>query len=64
MKLLLILVPFVTAAIGLLNALLNLKINSSKSRKPMPMSETSLGLIAIAVVCLIVIAAICYLVKK
>ncbi|TFF33469.1 hypothetical protein [Mucilaginibacter psychrotolerans] len=64
METLLKLLPFITVAIGLLTALLNLKINLLKYHKNKAMSETSFALIAIVVVCLIVIAAICYLVKK
>lgn len=64
MENLLKLLPFITVTIGLLTALLNLKINLLKNHKNKAMSETSFALIAIVVVCLIVIAAICYLVKK
>ncbi|HTD99034.1 MAG TPA: hypothetical protein VK668_07085 [Mucilaginibacter sp.] len=64
METLLKLLPFITVAIGFLNALLNLKVNFLKTHKSKSMSETSFALIAIVVVCLIVIAAICFLVKK
>jgi len=56
--------PFITVAVGLLTALLNLKISLTKNHKNKAMSETSFALIAIVVVCLIVIAAICHLVKR
>ena len=64
METLLKFLPFITVTVGLLTALLNLKVSLLKNPKNNAMSEISFALIAIVVVCLIVIAAICYLVTK